>query len=99
MPSYTFVSTANAFCLRGVTPVFVDIRKDTLNLDEKLVKDAITPKTKAVVAVHYAGIACEMDFLANLCQKYNILLSSEPTNLEPYTTSATPEFIGLINLL
>jgi dTDP-4-amino-4,6-dideoxygalactose transaminase len=73
MPSYTFVSTANAFCLRGATPVFVDIRKDTLNLDEKLVKDAITSKTKAVVAVHYAGIACEMDFLANLCQKYNIL--------------------------
>lgn len=73
MPSYTFVSTANAFCLRGAIPVFVDIRKDTLNLNEKLVKEAITPKTRAVVAVHYAGIGCEVDFLANLCQERNIL--------------------------
>jgi dTDP-4-amino-4,6-dideoxygalactose transaminase len=73
MPSYTFVSTANAFCLRGAIPIFVDIRKDTLNLNEKLVKEAITPKTKAVIAVHYAGIGCEMDFLTNLCQNKNIL--------------------------
>src|SRR6186997_205016 len=63
MPSYTFVSTANAFVLRGATPVFVDIREDTLNIDEKLIEAAISKKTKAIVAVHYAGVACEMDEL------------------------------------
>jgi dTDP-4-amino-4,6-dideoxygalactose transaminase len=63
MPSYTFVSTANAFVLRGGVPVFVDIREDTLNLDECLVESAITPKTKAIVPVHYAGVACEMDII------------------------------------
>src|SRR5689334_1733798 len=61
MPSYTFVSTANAFVLRGAVPVFVDIREDTLNLDERLVEAAITPRTKAICVVHYAGVACEMD--------------------------------------
>ena len=73
MPSYTFVSTANAFCLRGATPVFVDIREDTLNMDEKLVEQAINDKTKAVVAVHYAGVGCEPVFLKDLCKKYDIL--------------------------
>jgi dTDP-4-amino-4,6-dideoxygalactose transaminase len=66
MPSYTFVSTANAFALRGATPVFVDVRDDTLNLDEMLVERAITNKTKAIVPVHYAGIACEMDALVKM---------------------------------
>jgi dTDP-4-amino-4,6-dideoxygalactose transaminase len=61
MPSFTFVSTANAFVLRGGVPVFIDIRKDTLNLDECLIEAAITPRTKAIVPVHYAGVACEMD--------------------------------------
>ena len=61
MPSYTFVSTANAFALRGGVPVFVDIREDTLNLDETLIEAAITPRTRAIVPVHYAGVACEMD--------------------------------------
>ncbi|WP_146066618.1 aminotransferase class I/II-fold pyridoxal phosphate-dependent enzyme, partial [Candidatus Venteria ishoeyi] len=61
MPSYTFVSTANAFVLRGATPVFVDIRTDTLNIDETKIEAAITKKTKAIVPVHYAGVACEMD--------------------------------------
>lgn len=61
LPSYTFVSTANAFVLRGAVPVFVDIREDTLNIDENLIASAITPKTKAIVPVHYAGVACEMD--------------------------------------
>ncbi|MGA7936739.1 MAG: aminotransferase class I/II-fold pyridoxal phosphate-dependent enzyme, partial [Kovacikia sp.] len=61
MPSYTFVSTANAFVLRGAIPVFVDIRPDTLNLDETKIEAAITSKTKAIVPVHYAGVACEMD--------------------------------------
>lgn len=66
MPSFTFVSTANAFVLRGATPVFVDIRRDTLNLDERLVEQALTPRTRAVVPVHYAGVACEMDALTAL---------------------------------
>jgi len=61
MPSYTFVSTANAFVLRGAIPVFVDIRPDTLNLDESKIEAAITPKTKAIAPVHYAGVGCEMD--------------------------------------
>ena len=66
MPSYTFVSTANAFALRGATPVFVDIRPDTLNIDENLIEAAITKKTRAIVPVHYAGIACEMDYIKAL---------------------------------
>ena len=66
MPSFTFVSTANAFVLRGATPVFVDIRPDTLNLDERLIEAAITPRTTAIVAVHYAGVACEMDAICDI---------------------------------
>lgn len=61
MPTYTFVSTANAFVLRGAVPVFVDVRADTINLDEKLIETAITPRTRAIVPVHYAGVACAMD--------------------------------------
>lgn len=74
MPSYTFVSTANAFALRGAKPVFVDIRRDTLNIDENLIEAAITKKTKAIVVVHYAGVACEMDKICNLAKKYNLYL-------------------------
>ncbi len=74
MPSYTFVSTANAFVLRGATPVFVDIREDTLNLDERLVEAAITPRTKAIVAVHYAGVPCEMSVLQEIAARYGIAL-------------------------
>ena len=74
MPSFTFVSTANAFVLRGATPVFVDIRPDTLNLDECLVSEAITPQTKAIVAVHYAGVGCEMNALAEIAEQHNVLL-------------------------
>ncbi|MDB5042080.1 MAG: lipopolysaccharide biosynthesis protein RffA [Candidatus Eremiobacteraeota bacterium] len=74
MPSYTFVSTANAFVLRGAKPVFVDIRPDTLNLDERQVADAIGPRTRAIVAVHYAGVACEMDALSDLARKHGVLL-------------------------
>lgn len=69
MPSYTFVSTANAFVLRGGVPVFVDIRQDTLNLDERLVEAAITPRTRAIVPVHYAGVACEMDSIMTLAKQ------------------------------
>jgi len=72
MPSYTFVSTANAFVLRGGVPVFVDIREDTLNLDERLIEAAITTRTRAIVPVHYAGIACEMDMIMAIAKKYGL---------------------------
>lgn len=74
MPSYTFVSTADAFVLRGATPVFVDIRPDTMNLDENLIEAAITDKTKAIVPVHYAGVACEMDKIMSLAKKHKLLV-------------------------
>lgn len=70
MPSYTFVSTANAFVLRGVVPVFVDIREDTLNIDEQLIEAAITPRTKAIAVVHYAGVGCEMDTIMAIAQRH-----------------------------
>jgi dTDP-4-amino-4,6-dideoxygalactose transaminase len=72
MPSYTFVSTANAFVLRGAIPVFVDIREDTLNLDERLIEDAITPRTRAIVPVHYAGVSCEMDSIVATARRHNL---------------------------
>ena len=72
MPSFTFVSTANAFVLRGGVPVFVDIRNDTLNLDESLIEAAITPRTRAIVPVHYAGVACEMDTIMSIAQRHQL---------------------------
>lgn len=72
MPSYTFVSTANAFVLRGATIVFVDVRPDTLNIDETQIEAAITPKTRAIVPVHYAGMACEMDTIMALAAKHQL---------------------------
>ena len=72
MPSYTFVSTANAFVLRGGIPVFVDIREDTLNLDERLIEAAITSRTKAIVPVHYAGVACEMDTIMEIARRHRL---------------------------
>ena len=72
MPSYTFVSTANAFVLRGGIPVFIDIREDTLNLDEQLIESAVTSRTRAIVPVHYAGVACEMDSINQIGLKYNL---------------------------
>jgi len=74
MPSYTFVSTANAFVLRGGVPVFIDIRPDTLNIDENKIEAAITPKTKAIVCVHYAGVGCAMDTILALAQKHNLIV-------------------------
>ncbi|HQN65557.1 MAG TPA: dTDP-4-amino-4,6-dideoxygalactose transaminase [Methylophilus sp.] len=74
MPSYTFVSTANAFVLRGAVPVFVDIRPDTLNIDETKIEAAITPKTKAIVPVHYAGVGCEMDTIMDIAKRHNLLV-------------------------
>ena len=74
MPSYTFVSTANAFVLRGGVPVFVDVRRDTLNLDETRIEAAITPRTKAIVAVHYAGVGCEMDAIMEIAQRHRLIV-------------------------
>ena len=74
MPSYTFCSTADAFVLRGATPVFVDIRPDTMNIDEQLIEDAITEKTKAIVPVHYAGVACEMDAIMEIAKRHNLIV-------------------------
>lgn len=74
LPSYTFVSTADAFVLRGATVVFVDIRPDTMNIDEKLIEDAITEKTKAIVLVHYAGVACEMDTIMDIAKRHNLIV-------------------------
>jgi dTDP-4-amino-4,6-dideoxygalactose transaminase len=72
MPSFTFVSTANAFVLRGAVPVFVDIREDTLNLDEEKIEQAITKRTKAIVVVHYAGVACNMDRILSIAHAHNL---------------------------
>jgi len=72
MPSFTFVSTANAFVLRGAVPVFVDIRPDTLNIDERLIEAAITPRTKAIVVVHYGGVACRMDDISAIARRHDL---------------------------
>ena len=74
MPSYTFVSTADAFVLRGAKVVFVDIRPDTMNIDETKIEAAITEKTKAIVPVHYAGVACEMDTILDIAKRHNLLV-------------------------
>jgi dTDP-4-amino-4,6-dideoxygalactose transaminase len=72
MPSYTFVSTANAFVLRGAVPVFVDVREDTLNLDERLIEAAITPRTRAIAPVHYAGVSCDMDAIVAIAKRHRL---------------------------
>ena len=74
MPSYTFVSTANAFAMRGAVPVFIDVRADTINIDERLIEAAITPRTRAIAVVHYAGLACEMDAIMAIAQRHNLLV-------------------------
>lgn len=74
MPSYTFVSTANAFVLRGAKIVFVDVRADTMNIDESLIEAAVTDKTKAIVPVHYAGVACEMDTIMSIAKRHNLFV-------------------------
>ena len=74
MPSYTFVSTADAFVLRGAKAVFVDVRPDTMNIDENLIEDAITDKTKAIVPVHYAGVSCEMDKIMEIAKNHNLMV-------------------------
>jgi dTDP-4-amino-4,6-dideoxygalactose transaminase len=74
LPSFTFVSTANAFVLRGGVPVFVDIRPDTLNIDETLIEAAITPRTRAIVPVHYAGVGCEMDVIMSIARRHGLAI-------------------------
>ena len=74
LPSYTFVSTADAFVLRGAKAVFVDIRPDTMNIDETLIEDAVTEKTKAIAPVHYAGVGCEMDTIMEIAKRHNLMV-------------------------
>ncbi|MCH5258532.1 MAG: dTDP-4-amino-4,6-dideoxygalactose transaminase [Lachnospiraceae bacterium] len=74
LPSYTFVSTADAFVLRGAKAVFVDIRPDTMNIDEKLIEDAVTERTRAIVPVHYAGVGCEMDTIMDVAKRHNLMV-------------------------
>ncbi len=74
LPSYTFVSTADAFVLRGATAVFVDIRPDTMNIDENLIEEAVTERTKAIFLVHYAGVACEMDKIMEVARRHKLMV-------------------------
>ncbi|MEB3341294.1 dTDP-4-amino-4,6-dideoxygalactose transaminase [Okeania sp.] len=100
MPSYTFVSTANAFVLQDLVPVFVDIREDTLNLDESLVEKAITDKTRAIVPVHYAGIGCEMDALVKIASAHNLMLIEDAAQgiFSSYQGKPLGSFGGLATL-
>lgn len=97
MPSYTFVSTANAFVLRGAVPVFVDIRQDTLNIDETLIEAAITEKTRAIVVVHYAGFACEMDRIMDIAQRHDLLVVEDAA--QALLSTYKGKFLGTIGHL
>jgi dTDP-4-amino-4,6-dideoxygalactose transaminase len=90
MPSFTFVSTANAFVLRGAVPVFVDIRHDTLNLDESLIEAAITPRTRAIVPVHYAGVACEIDPMLAIARRHDLLVIEDAAHALGSTYKGRP---------
>jgi dTDP-4-amino-4,6-dideoxygalactose transaminase len=90
MPSYTFVSTANAFVLRGAVPVFVDIRPDTFNLDESKIAAAITSKTRAIAPVHYAGVSCEMDDIMAIAQAHNLLVIEDAAQAVRTTYKGQP---------
>lgn len=94
MPSYTFVSTANAFVLRGAKIIFVDIRPDTMNIDEEKIEQAITNKTKAIVPVHYAGVACEMDTIMAIADIYNIFVIEDAA--QAITSSYKGKILGTI---
>lgn len=94
MPSYTFVSTANAFALRGAKIVFVDIRPDTMNIDETKIESAITDRTKAIVPVHYAGIACEMDTIMSLAKKYKLYVIEDAA--QGITSTYKDQILGTI---
>lgn len=97
MPSYTFVSTANASVLRGAVPVFVDIRPDTLNIDEELIESAITGKTRAIVVVHYAGVACEMDRIMDIAQRHGLLVIEDAA--QALLSTYRGKFLGTIGHL
>lgn len=97
MPSFTFVSTANAFVLQGARPVFVDIREDTLNINEKLIENAITEKTKAIVPVHYAGVGCEMDTIMNIAKKHNLIVVEDAA--QAFASSYKGKQLGTIGHL
>lgn len=90
LPSFTFVSTANAFVLRGAKPVFIDIRSDTLNLDETLIEGAVTERTRAIVPVHYAGVGCEMDPILSIAKKYGIAVIEDAAQGMLSTYKARP---------
>jgi dTDP-4-amino-4,6-dideoxygalactose transaminase len=90
MPSFTFVSTANAFALRGATPVFVDVRPDTLNIDERLIRDAVTARTRAIVPVHYAGVGCEMDEIMSIAAEHGLLVIEDAAQALMATYRARP---------
>lgn len=90
MPSFTFVSTANAFVLRGATPVFIDIREDTLNIDEKRIESAITSRTKAIVVVHYAGVACDLDTVIRIAREHNLLIIEDAAQAIHSTYNGRP---------
>lgn len=94
MPSFTFVSTVNAFLLRGATPVFIDIRPDTKNMDENLLEAAITKKTKAIVPVHYAGVSCEMDSIIKIADRYNIPVIEDAA--QGVNATYNDQFLGTI---
>lgn len=94
MPSYTFVSTANAFVLRGAKPVFVDIRPDTLNIDENLIESAITKKTRAIVPVHYAGVGCNMDKILAIAKKNKLLVIEDAA--QGFMAKYKNKFLGTI---
>ena len=94
MPSYTFVSTANAFVLRGAKPVFVDIRSDTLNIDETKIKEKITSRTKAIVPVHYAGVGCEMDEIMRIAKEHDIFVIEDAA--QAVNASYKERFLGTI---
>ncbi len=97
MPSFTFVSTANAFVLRGGVPVFVDIREDTLNIDETLIEQAITPRTKAIVPVHYAGVSCAMDEIMKIAEQHGLLVIEDAA--QAMLSNYKDRFLGTIGHL
>jgi dTDP-4-amino-4,6-dideoxygalactose transaminase len=94
MPSFSHVSTANAFYLRGANPVFVDIRPDTLNIDETKIEDAITERTKVVVPMHYAGIGCEMDTIMRIARKHSLFVVEDAA--QAFTSKYRDEYLGTI---
>ncbi|WP_339137798.1 MAG: dTDP-4-amino-4,6-dideoxygalactose transaminase [Candidatus Electrothrix sp. GW3-4] len=94
LPSFTFVSTANAFCLRGAKPVFVDIRQDTLNIDEDLIEQAITERTKVIVPVHYAGVGCEMDKIMDIARRHNLIVVEDAA--QGVSSQYTEKYLGTI---